>query len=122
MLLFLAILCKHYVFYGYHAFTRRSQKALSDIKGLFTAPKFSPTAPKMYPRSYPTHHRIIIKFHRSHVVNRVHNHAQNPVIISVYTFLSAVTAQAFQMLIWVSPESPNMKIPRKLAYRKNYVL
>jgi hypothetical protein len=69
----------------------------------------------MYPRSYPTHHRIFIKFHRSHVVNRVHNHAKNPVIISVYPFLSTVTAKAFQMLIWASPESPNMKIPRELA-------
>jgi hypothetical protein len=92
------------------------------LKDFLLPQNFPQTAPKMYPRSYPTHHRIIIKFHRSHVVNRVHNHAQNPVIISVYTFLSAVTAQAFQMLIWVSPESPNMKIPRKLAYRKNYVL
>lgn len=58
----------------------------------------------MHPRSKPSHHRIIVKFDCSYVIHRVHNHAENPVIIRVYPILATVTAQVFQMLIWVSPE------------------
>lgn len=70
----------------------------------------------MYTRAYPSHHRIIVKFHRSHGVNRMQNHAENPVnIFSVYLDLSIATSPAFKVLIWMRPESPNIELPRQRA-------
>ena len=58
------------------------------------------------------HHRIIVKFDRSHVIHCVQNDSENLVIIFyVYPVLSTVTIQAFEMLILEFPESPNMKLP-----------
>jgi hypothetical protein len=43
-------------------------------------------------------------------------HTKNAVIIfCVYPVLTTITAQAFQVLIWVSPESPNMELSRQFA-------
>ena len=61
------------------------------------------------------HNRTVIKLLCAHIIYRVQNHAENPVIIfRVYPVLATVTAQAFQMLIWESPESPYMNPPSSL--------
>lgn len=57
-------------------------------------------------------HKVNVKFDRSHVIPCVQNDSENLVIIfCVYPGLSTVTIQAFEMLIWECPESPNMKLP-----------
>lgn len=68
----------------------------------------------MHSRSNASHHRIIVKFHSAHIIDRVQNDFENPVIIfCVYPVLSTVTTQAVLMLIWMCPETPNMELPRQ---------